>query len=107
MSEQKKNEEKITLMPDYIQDVSKLGLKIKLIQDADATGDTAAAYDEWRTKSGRTQMPGILKCFGQRPDFLRQVMAFSNTVHFSEGHLSRRYKEMIASYVSYLNRCPY
>lgn len=95
------------MMPDYIQAVSQLGLKIKLIQDSEATGDTAVAYDEWRAKSGRTQMPGILKCFGQRPDFLRQVMQFSDTVHFSEGHLSRRYKEMIASYVSYLNRCPY
>lgn len=101
------SDEKKTLMPDYIQDVSKVGLKIKLIQDAEATGDTAVAYDEWRAKSGRTQMPGILKCFGQRPDFLRQVMEFSNTVHFAEGHLSRKYKEMIASYVSYLNRCPY
>jgi len=101
------SEEKTLLMPDYIQDVSKVGLKIKLIQDAEATRDTAVAYDEWRAKSGRTQMPGILKCFGQRPDFLRQVMDFSNTVHFSEGHLSRRYKEMIASYVSFLNRCPY
>jgi len=100
-------QEKKTLMPDYIQDISKLGLKIKLIQDAEATGDTAKAYDEWRAASGRTQMHGILKCFGQRPDFLRHVMQFSNTVHFSEGHLSRRYKEMIASYVSYLNRCPY
>jgi hypothetical protein len=94
-------------LPDYIEKVAQLGLKIKLIQDAEATGDTAAAYDEWRAKSGRQQMPGILKCFGQRPDFLRQVMQFSDTVHFSEGYLSRRYKEMIASYVSYLNRCPY
>jgi hypothetical protein len=94
-------------LPDYIEKVSQLGLKIKLIQDAEATGDTAAVYEEWRTKTGRQQMPGILKCFGQRPDFLRQVMQFSDTVHFSEGHLSRRYKEMIASYVSYLNRCPY
>ena len=101
------SEEKKVLMPDYIRAVSQLGAKIGLIQDADATGDTAAAYDEWRAKSGRTQMPGILKCFGQRPDFLRQVMKFSDTVHFSEGHLSRRHKEMIASYVSYLNRCPY
>ena len=101
------SEEKKVSMPDYIQDVSKLGLKIKLIQDAEATGDTAKVYDEWRGKSGRTQMPGILKCFGHRPDFLRQVMQFSDTVHFSEGHLSRRCKEMIASYVSYLNRCPY
>lgn len=101
------NPEQKLLMPEYIQDVAKAGLKINQIQDADATGETAAVYDEWRAASGRTRMPGILKCFGQRPDFLRQVMQFSNTVHFSEGHLSRRYKEMIASYVSYLNRCPY
>src|SRR5215467_7530399 len=101
------DEPKQMLMPDYIRDVSKVGLKIKLIQDADAIGETAKVYDEWRAASGRTQMPGILKCFGYRPDFLRQVMQFSNTVHFSEGHLSRRNKEMIASYVSYLNRCPY
>ena len=81
--------------------------KIRIIEDSEATGETAAVYEEWRTATGRHQMPGILKCFGARPDFLREVMQFSNTVHFSEGHLSRRYKEMIASYVSYLNRCPY
>jgi len=101
------SEEKKALMPAYIQAVSQLGEKIKLIQDADATGETALAYDEWRAKSGRMQMPGILKCFGARPDFLRQVLAFSDTIHFSEGHLSRRHKEMIATYVSFLNRCPY
>ncbi len=81
--------------------------KIGFTEDADATGEVAAVYDEWRTRSGRQQMPGILKCFSHRPDFLRQVMDFSNTVHFSEGHLTRRIKEAIASYVSYLNRCPY
>jgi len=81
--------------------------KIRITEDRDATGETAAAYDYWRAGSGRTQVPGIIKCFGARPDFLRQVIDFSNTVHFSEGHLSRRHKEMIASYVSYLNRCPY
>ena len=82
--------------------------KIRIIQDAEATGDTAAAYDYWREGSGgRSQVPGIIKCFGARPDFLRQVVDFSNTIHFSEGHLQRRHKEMIASYVSYLNRCPY
>ena len=81
--------------------------KIRIIEDAEATGDTAAAYDFWRAGSGRQQVPGIIKCFGARPDFLRQVVQFSNTIHFSEGHLTRRHKEMIASYVSYLNRCPY
>jgi uncharacterized peroxidase-related enzyme len=81
--------------------------KIRIIEDHEATGDTAAAYDFWRAGSGRKQVPGIIKCFGARPDFLRQVVEFSNTVHFSEGHLKRRHKEMIASYVSYLNHCPY
>ena len=85
----------------------KVARKIGFVEDADATGEVAAVYDEWRSQSGRQQMPGILKCFSHRPDFLRQVMAFSNTVHFSEGHLDRKTKEAIASYVSYLNRCPY
>ena len=86
---------------------AKTKTKIAIIEDAQATGEVAAAYDAWRAGSGRTQVPGIIKCFGARPDFLRQVLQFSNTVHFSEGHLSRRHKEMIASHVSYLNRCPY
>jgi len=81
--------------------------KIRLIEDVDATGEVAKVYDEWRANSGRQEMPGILKCFGHRPDFLRDVMQFGNTVHFSEGHLTRRTKEAIASWVSYLNRCPY
>ena len=71
----------------YKQDVAR---KIGFIEDADATGEVANVYEEWRAHSGRQQMPGILKCFSHRPDFLRQVMAFSNTVHFSDGHLNRR-----------------
>jgi len=81
--------------------------KIKLIEDVDASGDVAKVYDEWRAKSGRQEMPGILKCFSHRPDFLRDVMKFGDTVHFSHGHLTRKTKEAIASWVSYLNRCPY
>ena len=81
--------------------------KLKITEDAEASGEIAAAYDYWRAGSGRKQVPGIIKCFGARPDFLRQVVQFSNTIHFSEGHLSRRQKEMIATYVSYLNHCPY
>jgi len=81
--------------------------KIELIEDQDATGEVATVYAEWRAKSGRQLMPGILKCFSHRPDFLREVMRFSDTVHFSEGHLRRKTKEAIASWVSFLNRCPY
>ena len=95
------------VIPPAVEGQAPPPTKIRIIEDAEATGDTLAAYDYWRAGSGRTQVPGIIKCFGSRPDFLRQVVDFSNTVHFSEGHLLRRHKEMIASYVSYLNRCPY
>jgi hypothetical protein len=81
--------------------------KIRITEGADAQGKTAEAYDYWRANSGRKEVPGIIKCFGARPDFLKQVVDFSNTVHFADGHLIRRHKEMIASYVSFLNRCPY
>jgi hypothetical protein len=92
-------------LPD--SSAAKHATKIRITEDAEATGETAAAYDFWRAGSGRQQVPGIIKCFGARPDFLRQVVEFSNQVHFSAGHLTRRHKEMIASYVSFLNRCPY
>jgi len=86
---------------------TKQSTKIRITEDAEATGETAAAYDFWRSGSGRQQVPGIIKCFGARPDFLRKVIEMANMVHFSGGHLSRRHKEMIASYVSFLNHCPY
>jgi uncharacterized peroxidase-related enzyme len=81
--------------------------KITIVEDADATGEVAEAYDYWRAGSGRTKVPGILKSLSARPDFLKQAVDFSNTIQFSDGHLSRRHKEMIGSYASYLNSCPY
>lgn len=81
---------------------------IKWIEDADATGEVSEAYDIWRTANpGRTAMPEILKCFSLRPDFLKSVMHFSDQLHFTAGHLDRRMKEMLATYVSALNQCPY
>ena len=78
---------------------------IRIVEDAEAQGEVAKVYDEWRALRGRKQVPGILKCFSARPDFLRKVIEFSDCVHFSEGHLNRRTKEMIATYVSALNHC--
>jgi hypothetical protein len=101
------NDEEKAGLQEAQPSASKPATKIRIIEDAEATVETAAAYDFWRAGSGRQQVPGIIKCFGVRPDFLRRVIEFGNTVHFSEGHLSRRHKELIASYVSYLNRCPY
>ncbi len=81
--------------------------RIDWVEEASATGEAATAYREYMAKRGRDFVPHILKCFSARPDFFRQVIDFSDTVHFSDGHLTRRIKEMLATYVSALNRCPY
>ena len=82
--------------------------RIAWVNDDQATDDLAAIYEQWRQLNpGSDRMPDILKCFSARPDFLRQVMAFSNGLHFSDGYLTRRIKEMIATYVSGLNHCRY
>ena len=81
---------------------------INTVSESEATGELAEAIAAWRKANPqRDKFPGILQCFTQRPDFLKQVMAFSYGMHFSDGHLNRRTKEMIATFVSGLNRCPY
>mgnify|MGYP001250119259 CR=1 FL=1 len=81
---------------------------IEWIEDEDADGELAETYRAYReTRPDRPRIPAILKCFSQRPDFLQRVIQFSNELHFSDGHLDRRTKEMIATLVSALNQCPY
>lgn len=82
--------------------------RIRWVNESDATDDCAKAYEEWfAANPERPAVPGILKCMSLRPDFFRDVVAISNRLHFSSGHLDRRTKEMIATYVSALNQCPY
>ena len=82
--------------------------RINWIEDEQATGKLAEIYNDWKLNNpGRDRFPDILKCFSARPDFLEDVIGASNRVHFSDGHLSRKTKEMLATWVSALNRCRY
>lgn len=82
--------------------------RIDWIEDDQASGDVAEVYSAWKAANpDREAMPEILKCFSARPDFLQHVMQASYGLHFTDGHLSRRQKEMIATYVSALNGCRY
>ena len=85
----------------------RVATKIRLIEEDEATGDTAAVYAYFREQTGRQDVPGILKCFGTNPAFLRQMIDMSSTLLFVDGYLTRRQKELIATHVSQLNSCPY
>jgi hypothetical protein len=81
---------------------------IKWIADDEATGPVQGIYKTWmRNNPGRSQMPDILKCFSLRPDLLQSVIDISYPLQFTEGFLTRRQKEMIATFVSALNQCRY
>ena len=81
--------------------------RIDWTDDEDAQGSVADVYARWKDANGGRRIPDILKCFSLRPDVLEKIEALSNVLHFSDGHLNRRTKEKIASYVSALNRCRY
>jgi len=51
--------------------------------------------------------PGILKCFATHPPLLQHMMGIAEALLFADGHLTRQHKEMIATFVSVQNNCPY
>ncbi len=80
--------------------------RIAWVEDGDATGELADLYAELKRKSMSGMVPDILRTMSLRPDFLRAIDQASR-MHFEDGALSRAEHEMIASYVSALNRCHY
>jgi uncharacterized peroxidase-related enzyme len=80
---------------------------LPVVEEANATGEVAQAYQYFREHFGRPTVPGILECFSSSPETLRIIIQLGSTLVFSDGVLGRRIKEMIATYVSSLNECPY
>jgi hypothetical protein len=81
--------------------------RIGWVEDDDAKGEAADVYARWKQANDNRPIPDILKCFSLRPDVFAKIEELSNVLHFSDGHLPRKTKEKIASYVSALNRCRY
>lgn len=80
--------------------------RIKMVDEADATGPLAEAYGRTKAQSKAGVVPEILRTMSLRPDFLAAIDEASK-LHFTDGALTRAQHEMIASYVSALNRCRY
>jgi hypothetical protein len=84
--------------------------RIAWIEERDAQGQLAELFAASRAGSvtgvPRDRVPDILHTMSYRPDFMAAIIAASR-LHFSDGALTRAQHEMIASYVSALNRCHY
>lgn len=80
--------------------------RIGWVEDHEAQGELAALYDEMKSHNPMGMVADIMRCFSARPDFLKAIRQAA-VLHFSDGALTRAQHEMIASYVSALNRCHY
>lgn len=77
-----------------------------MVEEAQARGALAEIYARSKAESVAGVVPEILRTMSLRPDFLSAIDEASR-LHFTDGALSRAEHEMIASYVSALNRCRY
>lgn len=81
---------------------------IEWVDDADAEGEVGEIYNKWmEANPNRKFFPEILKCFSGDASVLQGVLDFTYPLQFNDGHLNRKQKELIATYVSALNQCKY
>ncbi len=81
---------------------------IEWVEEDEARGELHDVYQSWLAANpDRSSVPDILKCFSQRPDILSSMLAVTYPLQFTDGHLDRRAKEAIATYVSGVNQCDY
>jgi uncharacterized peroxidase-related enzyme len=82
-------------------------MNLPIVEESQASGEVLLLYDRYRSTFGRPDIPGILKCFATHPPLLEHMMDLAATLLFVDGSLVRRHKEMIATFVSSRNSCPY
>lgn len=80
--------------------------RLRWIENDEATGELRQIYDRIIETSPRGMVAPIIRTMSLRPDFMVAINDAAR-LHFSDGALTRAQHEMIASYVSALNRCHY
>lgn len=81
------------------------GLKVARIKWLDE-GDPTAPEAYRKFGGGARPVPEIMKTLSLRPEIMEAINDLSR-YHFSDGFLDRRTHEMVASYVSAVNKCKY
>lgn len=80
---------------------------LPLADERTADEQVRALFARYRERFGRTELPGIVLCFATNSGLLKGMLALAENFVFGESLLSRRHKEMIATYISRQNACPY
>lgn len=81
-------------------------VRVPVIAESEATGRTAELYQQIRNALGIPFVPDMFRLTSTRPELLTAVIAGYEGV-FHHGVLPRETKELIASWTSRVNSCPY
>jgi hypothetical protein len=95
-----------TSQPDQIRAAVRKGqlmARVKWIDEDDPKAPQVYGVPPEALKRG---LPGIVKTMALRPDAY-QMFKIMSDIHFTDGFLKRREHEMIAAYVSSLNKCKF
>jgi uncharacterized peroxidase-related enzyme len=80
---------------------------LPLMDELTASEEVRTLFAQYRERFGRTDLPGIVLCFATNSALLKSMMEIAEHLLFGESLLSRRHKEMIATWLSRQNACPY
>jgi uncharacterized peroxidase-related enzyme len=80
---------------------------LPLMDESAANDEVRALFTRYRERFARTDLPGILLCLATNSTLLKGMMQIAEGFLFGESLLSQRHKEMIATYLSRQNECPY
>lgn len=80
---------------------------LPLVDERTANSEVRALFARYRDRFARTDLPGIVLCFATNSILLKGMLEIAENFLFGDSLLSRRHKEMIATYVSRQNACPY
>lgn len=82
-------------------------INLPLVDERTASEEVRGLFARYRERFGQSDLPGIVLCFATNSALLEGMLEIAEHFLFGESLLSRRHKEMIATYVSRQNACPY
>lgn len=85
---------------------SNSGVRVRLVDEADAAGDLAELYERAKKLTGLNFVPDMFRLVSARPELLEAMLAGYDGV-FNHGTLPRQTREMISAWTSKVNQCPY
>jgi uncharacterized peroxidase-related enzyme len=95
---------------EFLSDVAKVApssTNLSLTDERTASAEVLALFTRYRERFAQNDLPGIVLCFGTNSALLKGMLEIAENFLFCDTLLSRRHKEMIATYVSQQNACPY